>query len=105
MKKKCDTDMETCARVVKSNSVVRTSEDREAFRRYWSRRLVVVFRKERLRLIIERQRNRSPRFLKIFELASKVAWSDSVLPGGSLDEILLRLTFPPLSILKTFLVM
>mmetsp|Transcript_23995 Transcript_23995/g.32799 ORF Transcript_23995/g.32799 Transcript_23995/m.32799 type:complete len:148 (-) Transcript_23995:58-501(-) len=64
-----------------ASSVDGTSEDHVAFRRYWIRRLVVTTHKAYLKLLIARQQDRSLRYLKIFELASKTAWSKSVILG------------------------
>ena len=57
---------------------------RDIFRRYWTRRIVVGVLSQQMRLLLNRQKKRSPRHSQVTDLASRLDGGIPAMPGGRL---------------------
>ena len=70
-----------------ANCLPETECSRNMFRQYWSRRVVVRTLKRQMIHLIARQEDRSPRYTRVVEEASRLdtcVWS---MPGGNLNGL------------------
>ena len=57
---------------------------RDIFRRYWTRRIVVGVLSQQMRLVLNRQKRRSPRHSQVADLAARLDGGIPAMPGGRL---------------------
>ena len=57
---------------------------RDIFRRYWTRRIVVGVLSQQMRLVLNRQKRRSPRHSQLVDLAARLDGGIPAMPGGRL---------------------
>ena len=57
---------------------------RDIFRRYWTRRIVVGVLSQQMRLVLNRQKRRSPRHSQVADLAARLDGGVPAMPGGRL---------------------
>ena len=57
---------------------------RDIFRRYWTRRIVVRVLSQQMRLVLNRQKRRSPRHSQLVDLAARLDGGIPAMPGGCL---------------------
>ena len=67
-----------------TNRLMGDQVKRGIFRRYWTRRIVVGVLSQQMRLVLNRQKRRSPRHSQIADLAARLDGGVSAMPGGRL---------------------
>ena len=67
-----------------TNRLMANQVKRYIFRRYWTRRIVVGVLSYQMRLVLNRQKKRSPHHLQIADLAARLDGGVSAMPGGRL---------------------
>ena len=67
-----------------TNRLMGDQVKRGIFRRYWTRRIVVGVLSQQMRLVLNRQKRRSPRHSQVADLAARLDGGIPAMPGGRL---------------------
>ena len=70
-----------------ANCLPGTDCERDKFFQYWSRRIVVTTLKRQMKHLIARQEDRSPRYTRVVEEASRLDTCVRYMPGGDLTGL------------------